>query len=156
VGSGGFGWFSEGGTMGERAKFTPEEWRTLQFAPFWMFSAVVGGYRRFDPLELDAFMRSLHLAALAPGRLSQEVIESVTLDLDRIVAAYERDDRTIASGLCQVAALLHKVPADEAEMFRGTLVAEIGEGIARARGRFGRLISEEDAKTVELVAQFLA
>jgi hypothetical protein len=142
--------------MGERANFTPEEWRTLQFAPFWMFSAVVGGYRKFDELEFDAFARSLHQAATAPGVLSREVIESVNLDIDRLTAAYAVDQRTIATGLCQVAALLNRVQADEAEMFRGTLVTEIGEGVARARGRFGRLMSEEDAKNVELVAQFLS
>jgi hypothetical protein len=142
--------------MDERAKFTPDEWRTLQFAAFWMFSAVVGGYRRFDPLELDAFARSLQLAALAPGTLSREVIESVTVDLDRLKVAYGADQRSIATGLCQVGVLLRRVSPDEAEMFRGTLITEIGEGIARARGRFGQVMSEEDAKNVELVSQFLS
>jgi hypothetical protein len=142
--------------MGEQANFTPEEWRTLQFAPFWMLSAVVGGYRRFDQLELEAFSRSLELAAMAPGRLSREVVGSVALNLGRLSEQYGADGRSIASGLCQVGALLNRVPSDEADRFRGVLVSEIGEGIARARGRFGRVMTEEDAKTVELVAQFLS
>ena len=33
--------------MSERDRFTTEEWRTLQVAPFWVFSAVIGAYRRF-------------------------------------------------------------------------------------------------------------
>jgi hypothetical protein len=141
--------------MGERASFTPEEWRTLQFAPFWMFSAVVGGYRRFDALEFEAFSRSLELAAMAPGTLSRAVVTSVIEHLDALRDEYESDRRSIASGLCQVGALLTRLPDDEADMFRSALVAEIGEGVARARGRFGRVMSEEDAKNVELVAQFL-
>jgi hypothetical protein len=142
--------------MGGQARFTAEEWRTLQFAPFWMLSAVVGGYRRFDPLELEAFSRCLQLAAMAPGRLNQEVVTSVTREFRLLHQEYGVDRRTIASGLCEVGRLLRRVPPEEAEMFRGALVAEIGEGIARARGRFGRVMSEEDAKNVELVAQFLS
>ncbi len=142
--------------MGEQDNLTPGEWRTLQFAPFWMFSAVVGGYRRFDVFEYEAFERSLVTAASAPGRLSREVVTSVATDLGRLMAEYGADDRSIASGLCEVAAVLTKVPSDEADMFKGVLVSGIGEGVARARGRFGRVMSEEDAKTVELVAQFLS
>jgi len=145
----------EGRYMGERASFTPEQWRTLQFAPFWMFSAVVGGYRRFDAMEFEAFSRSLELAAMAPGRLSREVVSSVRQNLGALRDEYETDRRSIASGLCEVGALLNTVPVDEADMFRGALISEIGEGVARARGRFGRMMSEEDAKNVELVAQFL-
>jgi len=142
--------------MSEQDNFTPGEWRTLQFAPFWMFSAVVGGYHRFDVFEYEAFARSLETAASAPGRLSRAVVTSVATDLGRLMAEYGTDDRSIASGLCEVAAVLTKVPSDEADMFKGVLVSGIGEGVARARGRFGRVISEEDAKTVELVAQFLS
>jgi hypothetical protein len=142
--------------MLDQTTFTPEEWRTLQFAPFWMLSAVVGGYRRFDPLELEAFARCLKLAALAPGRLNQEIATSVTREFQVLHQEYRMDGRTIAAGLCEVAGLLRRVPPEEAEMFRGALVAEIGEGIARARGRFGRVMSEEDAKNVELVSQFLS
>jgi hypothetical protein len=141
--------------MTQRASFTPEEWRTLQFAPFWMFSAVVGGYRRFDLLEFEAFARSLELAAMAPGRLSREVVTSVLQSLGALRDAYETDRRSIASGLCEVAALLNRIPSDESDKFKAALISEIGEGVARARGRFGRMMSEEDAKNVELVAQFL-
>ena len=43
------------GAVSEQDRFTPEEWRTLQFAPFWMFSAVVGAYDRFDPRDFQVF-----------------------------------------------------------------------------------------------------
>ena len=45
--------------MSEQSRFTPDEWQTLQFAPFWIFSAVLGSYRNYDPLDHAAFSRSL-------------------------------------------------------------------------------------------------
>ena len=32
--------------MSEQSRFTPDEWQTLQFAPFWIFSAVLGKFFR--------------------------------------------------------------------------------------------------------------
>src|SRR6058998_2495130 len=124
------GWRRGGGAVSERDRFTPAEWRTLQFAPFWVFSAVIGAYRRFDPREYQAFVRCLEGAAAAPGRLSREVLASVVADPDRLAEAYGADDRTIGVGLFQVDALLRKGAADEAERFKGVLVSEIGEGVA--------------------------
>ncbi len=141
--------------MSERDRFTPEEWRTLQFAPFWMFSAVVGAYRRFDPREYRAFVRCLEVATMAEGRLGREVLTSVVADRGRLTAEYGADERTIGVGLGQVAAVLHKAAHDEAVLFKRMLVSEIGEGVARARGRFGTEVGEEDAKSLGLAAQLL-
>ncbi len=141
--------------MSEQREFTRDEWRTLQFAPFWMFGAVVGAYSNFDSREFAAFVRSLEVAALAPGSLNREIMASVAMDVDRLAAEFAVDGRSIATGLCQVNAILRKVPSEEAEMFKGALMSGIAEGVARARGRFGRLVSEEDAKDIELVAQLL-
>ena len=58
-------------------------------------------------------------------------------------------------GLFQVDALLRKA-GDEADLFKGTLVLDIGEGVARARGRYGTEMSEDDAKSVVLAAKLLA
>ena len=88
--------------MGAKPELSPDEWRTLQLAPFWMLSAVVGAYNGFDSLEYEAFTRSLHSAASAPGRLSQEVMTSVASDLRRLGEEFAADTRTIASGLCDV------------------------------------------------------
>ena len=142
--------------MGERSGYTPDEWQTLQFAPFWIFSALLGTYRNFDRLDYDAFSRSLQTASAAPGRLVQEVIGSVTAERGRLTAEYEADSRTIGRGLCAVAAVLSRAPGDEADMFKEMLISRVGEGVARARGRYGQVISKDDAKTLELVAQFLA
>jgi hypothetical protein len=143
-------------TVSERERFTPEEWRTLQFAPYWMFSAVVGAYSRFDPMEYQAFVRCLEAAAATQGQLIRELLASVLADRERLTEAYRADRRTIAVGLFEVSAVLDRAAPEEAMGFKGMLVSAIGEGVARARGRFGAQMSEEDADAVTLAAQLLS
>ena len=141
--------------MSERDRFTPEEWRTLQFAPFWMFSAVVGAYGRFDPRDFQVFGRCLEAATLAEGRLQRELLESVLADREGLAEQFRADQRTIGVGLFQVDLVLRRVAGDEAARFKDMLVLEIGEGVARARGRYGTEMSDDDAKAVGLAAQLL-
>jgi hypothetical protein len=141
--------------MSAESEFSPDEWQTLQFAPFWVFSALLGSYRNFDPFEYDAFLGALENAASAPGRLSNEVIASVTAEPRRVAEKYKADSRTIARGLCAVSAILNKAPATEAALFREMLILDLGTGIAKARGRFGRVMSKEDEETLELISAFL-
>ena len=142
--------------MSERDRYTPEEWRTLQFAPFWMFSAVIGAYNRFDPRDHQAFFRCLEAAALADGRLRREVLASVLADRERLAERFRAEQRSIGVGLFQVDAVLAKAGPDEAARFKDMLVLDIGEGVARARGRYGTEMSDDDAKAVALAAQLLA
>jgi hypothetical protein len=142
--------------VSERDRYTPEEWRTLQFAPFWMFSAVVGAYNRFDPRDFGVFVRCLEAASLAEGRLGRELLASVLADRDRLAEQFRSERRSIGVGLFQVDAVLRKAGDDEAARFKDMLVLDIGEGVARARGRYGTEMSDEDAKAVALAAQLLA
>jgi hypothetical protein len=141
--------------ISEQDKFTPDEWRTLQFAPFWMFSAIVGTYGHFDPREYRAFLQAVQLATTAPGQLTREVMGSVTADHERLTEEYAADERSIAVGLRRVATVLDKTSHGDARSFKDTLIASVGKGVARARGRFGTEVSEDDAKTLTLVAQLL-
>jgi hypothetical protein len=142
--------------MGERDRYTPEEWRTLQFAPFWMFSAVVGTYNRFDPRDVQVFVRCLEVATMAEGRLRRELLESVLADRDRLAEQFNADSRSIGVGLFQVDAVLRRADDDEAASFKDMLVLDVGEGVARARGRYGTEMSDDDANAVTLAAQLLA
>ena len=141
--------------MGERDRYTAEEWRTLQFAPFWMFSAVVGAYGGFDPRDFQVFVRCLEAASLAEGRLARELLTSVVADRDRLAEQFRTEPRSIGVGLFQVDLLLSKAGEDEAARFKEMLVLEIGEGVARARGRYGTEMSEDDARAVALAAGLL-
>jgi hypothetical protein len=140
--------------MSERDRFTTEEWRTLQFAPFWVFSAVIGAYRRFDHRDYGAFLRSVDAAA-TEGRLGREVLAAVVADRDRLTVAYWVDGRSIGVGLGHVAAVLAKAADEEAELFKRMLIEEIGEGVAKARGRYGAEMSKDDANALTLAAQLL-
>jgi hypothetical protein len=142
--------------MSEQDRYSAEEWRTLQFAPFWMFSAVVGAYGGFDPRDFQVFVRCLEAAALAGGELGRELLTSVLADPGRVAAQFQQDRRSIGTGLFQVDAVLGKAGTEEAARFKDLLVLEIGEGVARARGRYGTEMSDDDAKAVALAAQLLA
>jgi hypothetical protein len=141
--------------VSERDRYTPEEWRTLQFAPFWMFSAVVGAYNRFDPRDVQVFMRCMEVATLGEGRLRRELLESVLDDRDRLAERFHADPRTIGVGLFQVDLALRRAGDDEAALFKDMLVLDVGEGVARARGRYGTEMSDDDARAVALAAQLL-
>jgi hypothetical protein len=142
--------------VSEQDRYTPEEWRTLQFAPFWMFSAVVGAYNRFDPRDFGVFVRCLETATMAEGRLGRELVASVLADRDRLAEQFRAEPRSIGVGLFQVDLVLRKAGDDEAARFKDMLVLEIGEGVARARGRYGTEMSDDDANAVGLAAQLLA
>jgi hypothetical protein len=141
--------------MGERERYTPEEWRTLQLAPFWMFSAVVGAYNQFDPRDFQVFVRCLEAATMAEGELQRELLESVVADRDRLAEQFRAEPRSIGVGLFQVDLVLAKAGREEAARFKDMLVLEIGEGVARARGRYGTEMSEDDASAVALAAGLL-
>jgi hypothetical protein len=146
-----------GEEMSERDRYTPEEWRTLQFAAFWMFSAVVGAYDRFDPRDFQAFVRCLEAAAAGGGGLGREVLASVLADRDRLADLFRAERRSIGVGLFQADEVLaSRAGGEEAARFKDMLVLGIGEGVARARGRYGTEMSEEDANSVALAAQLLA
>ena len=142
--------------MSEQDRYTPEEWRTLQFAPFWMFSAVIGAYDRFDPRDHQAFLRCLEAAALADGRLRRELLASVLADRELLAEQFRTEQRSIGVGLFQVDAVLAKAGPDEAARFKDMLVLDVGEGVARARGRYGTEMGDDDARAVALAAQLLA
>ena len=142
--------------MSQRDAYTPEEWRTLQFAPFWIFSAVVGAYDRYDPRDYQAFVRCLEAAATGEDPLGREVLQSVVADRDGLTREFRGERRSIGVGLFQVDACLRKAGADEADRFKGMLVLGIGEGVAKARGRYGSEMSDDDANAVVLAAKLLA
>jgi hypothetical protein len=142
--------------MAHRDRFTAAQWRTLQFAPLWVFSTLAGSYNRFDPRALRAFGRCLETASGMGGPLTRELFVSVVAERAEVDTAYDGDPRTIGSGLVEVARLLDQLAPDEAELFKLVLFTEVGEGVARARGPWGEEITEDDADALTIAAAFLA
>jgi hypothetical protein len=116
---------------------------------------VTGAYDRFDPRDEQVFVACLR-AATASGPLGAEVLASVVADRERLAEQFRSEPRSIGVGLFQVDAVLAKADREEAARFKDMLVLDIGEGVARARGRYGTEMSDDDAKAVALAAQLLA
>ena len=147
----------EGVTVIDHGDFAPAEWVTLRFAPFWVLAAIAGRQRDFDAAEFAVFTEVVEEAsARARGRFGGDLLQRVALELDRLAAAFGNDPRSVVTGLFEVCRLLERLPPDEAEVFREALVRGVGEGMARARGRYGRIVSEEDERTLELVGVLLS
>jgi len=97
------------------------------------------------------FVRCLEAVALAGGRLRREVVA----ERDRLAELFRREPRFIGVGLFQVDAVLRKAGPEKAARLKDMLVVETGEEVARARGRYGTEMSDDDANAVALAAQLL-
>jgi hypothetical protein len=128
------------------------EWLTLQFGPVWVVSALVGR-SRLDELEEAAMWRSVDDAP-EDSSLGWQLMRAMTLNREWLLDEFQLDDRPIVSGLNDVASLLERVPPEVSRDVRDFML-RVGSGLARARGPFGQRISDQDALTLQLVAQLL-
>ncbi|MEX5717689.1 hypothetical protein [Geodermatophilus maliterrae] len=126
--------------------------QTLRLAPLWVFSALVGR-TRLETWELDALWDAVRATLPTTTRLGSEALQA-TLDDPGLVEVYERDGRPVTTGLLAAATVAAGCGAGAARSVSSALLA-VGEGIARARGPFGRSISRQDADTLELLAEIL-
>jgi hypothetical protein len=140
--------------MDAPVEFGPDERQTLEFAPLWMLSAVVGKYRDFNRQTLDALDGLLASAGPSPGP-TFDVMVGLCGRLDDVLPDFERGALPIVSGLMRVDDLLERRPAPEAAAARRLLLDTVGMGIARARGPFGMDATREDAERLELAAAIL-
>lgn len=130
----------------------PSDQQTLRLAPLWVFSALVGR-TRLETWELEAIWDAVRAILPMTTRLGSEALQA-TLDDPDIVVAYERDGRSVTTGLLAAATVSARLGPGAAGSMRSALLA-VGEGVARARGPFGRSISRQDADTLELLAEVL-
>ena len=126
--------------------------QTLRLAPLWMFSALVGR-TRLETWELNAIWDAVHATLPTTASLGSEALQATLNDPD-LVVAYERDGRPVTTGLLAAATVSAGLGAGAAGSMRSALLA-VGEGVARARGPFGRSISRQDADTLELLAEVM-
>jgi len=128
------------------------EWLTLQLGPVWVVSALVGR-SRLDELEEAAFWRGVDDAP-RDSALSWQLMQAMSHNRESLLDELLLDDRSIVSGLNEVASLLKRVPSEVSRDVRECML-RVGSGLARARGPFGQRISDQDALTLQLVAQLL-
>lgn len=116
--------------------FTDEEWRTLQFAPFWAFQGAGGMDSGIDERERQAFFDFVRSGPKLPDGVASDVMASIASDLDGISQAWDADPRSLPDGLDQTAVLLAKLPFAEARTFAAVLMV-IALNVARASGGGG-------------------
>jgi hypothetical protein len=128
--------------------------RTLQFGPLWVLSALAGTYTRFAPYELDAFWDTLVEVALRTPEPARGILTSTTEDRASLLLDFELDGRPVVSGLSHVVALLDRMGPPLDPDYRSALL-RIGTAVARARGPYGRRVTEDDEQKLLLVAALL-
>ena len=129
-----------------------EDVRTLQLAPLWVLSALVGTHTRFAEPDLATFWDAVVSESLRAPAAARDLLATLTLDRTGLLLDLELDGRSVVSGLRDVVTVLG--PADRVAGYRRALV-RIGGAVARARGPYGRQISSEDLNRLLLVAQLL-
>jgi hypothetical protein len=129
------------------------EWLTLQLGPVWVISALLGR-NRFDELEQEAFWHAVDEAPVGDSALSWQLMQAISRDREWLLDDFMLDGRSIVTGLSQVTSLLERVSPEISRETREAIL-RVGSGVARARGPFGRRITDHDAQTLELVAQLL-
>jgi hypothetical protein len=80
----------------------------------------------------------------------------VLADRDRLAEQFREDRAPSASACSRSTPCSPQGRPEEAARFKDMLVLDVGEGVARARGRYGTEMSDDDANAVALAAQLLA
>ena len=119
--------------MEDRSIFTDEEWRTLTFAPLWVFCSVAEADADIDEREIAALSMEVEDAYLYDEPLVQEVFEVLQED-DQPLLDFKADEREGDDGLAEVADLLdRKVPGEQADAFKKAMLF-IARSVAEASG----------------------
>jgi hypothetical protein len=129
------------------------DWLTLQFGPVWVLSALIGR-NHFDELEQEAFWQAVNEAPLGSSALNWQLAQSMSRNRKWLLDEFMLDDRSIVSGLGQVTHLLEPVGPEISRETREFML-RVGAAVARARGPFGRRMTDQDAQTLQLVEQLM-
>ena len=134
-----------------------EELRTLQLAPFWVFSSIAGADGKIDEKEKKAFSKELKDSSLYKNPLTKAILTTLNNEMDTLLTDLSSDPRNIEEGIRSVREIAEKADEKGAVLFCEDLFA-LGIRIADASGGFlglGDKISEDEWKILEKVASWL-
>lgn len=114
-----------------RDSYTVEEWRTLQFAPLWVYSQTAGVDGEIDAKETEVLVKDLNELNKSKEPLVREVVDT---NLANLMEAYKADPRAIQTGLTEVADLLDRKATPEQALNFKAAILSIGCDIAQASG----------------------
>ena len=138
----------------DHERMRPADQRTLEFGPLWVLSALAGTYTRFDEFELDAFWDTVVEVALRTPEPARAILTATTVDRPALLLDFGLDGRPVVSGLSHVVALLDRMGPPVDQDYRSALL-RIGASVARARGPFGRRMTENDEQKLLLLGALL-
>ena len=140
----------------ERKDYSDEEWRTLEYGPYWAFMSVAAQDGKLDENEKHAFSDAVADPGEMNGALGREVLASIAADDAAVFAAWEADDRSPADGFAAITKILAKADADEANRYKGTLIW-LAVRVADASGSWlGGTVSHKERGAIETVATMLS
>lgn len=128
-----------------------EDLQIFRSGPFWLLSALTG---QPSPGSDERRMCEEALGSLA-NKYAPD-IGHLLLDVDDedAVRLATSDDRSVATGLTDIAMALRRLDAKTAANYRRTLLT-FGFMIAKAHGPFGKSITPEDGQTLVVCASLL-
>jgi len=125
--------------------FSQSQWRTLQFAPFWVaqvMAAAVGSKGKRGK-TLKQLLREIADAPNYRSPLARAVFLSIAVEIDAVTKHWGRDPRDPLDGLGEVRQIVDsKIPSSEADHFKRTLIflgRKIGEAGSKGIFSSGKL-----------------
>ena len=143
--------------MSFQESFTAAEWRTLQFAPLWVFRGVAEADEYVDEEEIETFAGEIAEGELYDDPLVKELFGSL-VGSSQILPQFKADPRDMSAGLAEVADLLdRKGGRVNALAFKKALLL-VARKVAEASGDgdfSSRSVSEEEQVSLLRVADLL-
>ena len=145
--------------MGSQALFTSSEWKTLQFAPLWVFGAVANADGKIDKKEVDALVLQLSQPAVFKEILVRDVIDTLGKDFGNLFNQFGADSRNVVQGLTDVADILdRKVSPQTAYNFKASMLI-IGYNVSESTGKgflgMGQKALDQKHKALDAVAMIM-
>ncbi len=144
--------------MGFAESFEGSEWKTLRFAPFWVYQVVAYADKEIDDKESESIVEEITKAAACESPLAAEVLKSVADDYFPVAERFAIDDRSAGDGLRGVAALLKEKASPPAAAGFKEVLMSIGKSVAEASGgeSGGSAIDESEAAILTRLSEVLS
>jgi uncharacterized tellurite resistance protein B-like protein len=142
--------------MAFKEKYSPDEWRKLQYGIFWVFNAVAGADNKIDKKEKKALEGIISNSGKLFNDLARELYMEIKDGFQIFYNEFENLHLDHEQGLKEINELLHaKIKDDIALNYKKTLIA-IGVFIGHSSGSFfGSKLSDEEVTQVKKVGELL-
>jgi hypothetical protein len=139
--------------MSYRDQFSRGEWLVLESAPLFVFYIVAGIDKNIDKKEVAEFVEQVVAAPKHSHAFGREVFLGLQQDLQALLDVTGKADWV--EGLKAVRGLLSRVPSDEAEDFKASLLLIANEVSKSSGGLFQDKVSADEKKAMVFIVAIL-